>query len=1441
MKKKILTLAFLALFAVICNVVFASAFSGENQAFSIYDNVNQLTDWTVRSADLHNGLLRLRWNGAYAERSFTPTGGRVVWEVEIKPLFANGTGFEVELFGGTSLAASMGVNSSLAVSFGGTASNATLSLNQTYTLRTVLDMSAGTADYYLTGSGMPVGTGNGSDWSSTYVVYDVPLLTSELQSLDQMRVSVIGQYEVSVGRVSLSEIPRVPSQHPRLYVDSGDLSDVRSKVSAAPSLYTQVTASLSKTVANCTNNGTGLVYESGSNFLMRKHIENIAFSYLITSDVATGTKAIEMAKTFLDKTRFESEYSKVYFLSDTIHMAAIVYDWCYDRFANEAARSEYLSILRRRMAEMEIKHPVTGPSSITSHASGSQFLRTMLGVGVAVYNESQEVYDFSASRIISQYVPARDFFSKSGFSNMGTDYGSARYAADMYANYIFRAMGYDNLMNETQRLIPYANIYGRKSDGTYVHDGDMYSDRYSIKGDYWKHPLSVGLAAGYYRDPFLVGEFTKQWQLRNDSDPETSAALSLLLYNFSDKGVSSSLLPLTKYFASPNASIIARTGWGNNAAVAYMKMGGYQLNNHQHLDAGQFQLYYKGALAVDSGLYEWDGGGGYYTTHDVNYHKRTIAHNALLIRDASQQYANFNAGYTAGTISNDGGQLFAAQGREPSSLQEILFGERKTSEVEAHAFGPDGMSPAYSYIKGDLTDAYDTSRVTGYKRAMFFLNLGEADRPGALIVFDRATSANSAYKKYWLLHTMNEPVVDGNRIVAVNGGKLTDTALYPESPVIEKVGGANSKFDVFGTNYNQGGSIVTSSQRPYEEGSWRVQISPPQEALEDMFLNVLEMTDAGTEGSQVQRIESDTVLGAMVRGNAITFSKSGNKLQNVVTFTVPASAKCYVTDLEAGVWKVYVNNAYLTSISTTAEGGVGEFILPTAAVVRVEREGSESLNSPKGLKTAAVSGTSAYLLWNEVNGENPVYNIYADGVLKGTTEDNVYLIGGLKSCTSNNITVEAVSGGDTAESTVLTVKTLREQTDIYAVGDDLVIDWDVLGGDTGYDLMIDSKTYYSVTPPFTPPANDNITALSEHKIYLKRKPGDFSSVINYSNFYDDFNSGVLGKWERYVYTNVDSTLRGTANFGVSPDGKKSYVMTDTDYDPTDSYRSAVRMLRGFNNMTGKFMLETRFMLEKAEGYDTSSLGIGIFGTSGTSSKQAARLNVFSDGTLGGYMGYNSGAAQFRIPGSANTPVVAEHEWITLRLFFDVDMQTYDIVAQSNIYKGWDGDVFDGASFDKNKGLFIMKDIPFYTETTNPIFTPNYFTVLNAVDFMQQRYKGTYYIDYVKLVDLPESGDDLQTYGYIYDNTSSNAVIRIHGDNFADIHAGSFMGAAAVYENGKLVDIVMSHAQLDIGESGVYTMDIPESWNRDNIKVFFWRDGSMVPLMENWYYSGIESQ
>ena len=304
-------------------------------------------------------------------------------------------------------------------------------------------------------------------------------------------------------------------------------------------------------------------------------------------------------------------------------------------------------------------------------------------------------------------------------------------------------------------------------------------------------------------------------------DPGLDAADVLFAFLWRDLDLEPapvSELPLSRYMGSPYGWMIARTGWEQESVIAEMKVNVYNFTNHQHLDAGAFQIFYKGPLALDSGMYQGVTG-GYGSPHDINYNKRTIAHNCLLVYDPAETFV-----YHTQAIRNDGGQQFPNHADEPKSLDDVLANYR-TGEVLAQGFGPDPKRPAYTYLKGDLTRSYG-SKVRQVERSFVFLNLGGQPVQAAMVVFDRVVSADPKFRKVWLLHSMEEPQIDGNTLILAPQqrgwrGKLVTQVLLPEKADIAAVGGPGREFWVFGENFPNGPAQGRGKPERYEIGRWR--------------------------------------------------------------------------------------------------------------------------------------------------------------------------------------------------------------------------------------------------------------------------------------------------------------------------------------------------------------------------------------------------------------------------------------------------------------------------------------------------------------------------------------------------------------------------------------------------------------------------------------------
>lgn len=726
-------------------------------------------------------------------------------------------------------------------------------------------------------------------------------------------------------------IPVPPGEHPRLFIRSGDIVNIKKNVES-----NELKAIWQRMVETSKDEKHSLlpkvVLKDKGNYddLALRAAEAKALMFVFNSDTVKGRKAIDIMANVLQTVVFPPKQDITRKVGETIVTGAIVYDWCY-YLMSDSEKNLFLQGFKKLAAEMEIGYPPVKQGGVVGHGSEAQLMRDLLSAGIAVYDEDKEIYTLSATRFFKEFVPVRNYWYRSEMHHQGDSYGPYRFQWEMFATWIFDRMGYKNTFNKQQAKVPYRWIYTRRPDGQLLRDGDSFLAAQTRLGTYWASPFHLMLASNYYKDPYLKYEFVKQYGLSLGryriediwmilfTDPKVRPAI--------DKN-----LPLTKYFDDPSATMVARTSWdtgrNSNAVVAEMKVGGIWFANHQHLDAGQFQIYYKGGLAIDAGIYEGTKG-AYGSPHDANFHKRTIAHNTILVNDRNEEFI-----WAKRKLANDGGQRLPNNGYEPYKADTLFAKGYRVAKVLAHKTDA-GNSPDYSYIKGELTKAY-SAKVSGFNRSFVFLNLKNNDHPAAMVVFDRVTSAKEDFKKTWLLHSIEEPVIAGNvttikRTESGYSGKLINTTLLPVENNIEKIGGAGKEFEVNGTNYEQYVKLEGSSE---EAGAWRIEVSPKAAAKTDLFLNVLQVSDEakGTLPLETKLVETEKLAGTMIADRMILFSKEGGALTGSVPFNIPANSfkktKVLIADLKAGSWSVRKPGGESVRQFVTKEAGTFYFEAP---------------------------------------------------------------------------------------------------------------------------------------------------------------------------------------------------------------------------------------------------------------------------------------------------------------------------------------------------------------------------------------------------------------------------------------------------------------------------------------------------------------------------------
>ena len=675
-------------------------------------------------------------------------------------------------------------------------------------------------------------------------------------------------------------------------------------------------------------------------------IESYAFDYALRGDTEHGKEAIAAMRNYIRTVVYPSkDYNNT---GQTVFTIGVVYDWCYPLLSQEDQQALIQAALDTA-ARMEIGWPPVKQGNVTGHGPEGQLLRDIMCAAVAMYDEKPEMYQIAAGRFFSRMVENKRFMYPAHMHHQGNHYTNYRGQWEMLATWIFDRMGLPEVFGPEQHYLMYWTLYARRPDGLVLHDGDTHIDKLKL-GDYYKGPSRpMFLAANYFNDPYLKMEALRERPQFAPSKPSGNQSLNcveLLVFNNPDlEPRPFTELPLTKYFPSPKGGMIARTGWDDgltsSSVVAEMKINEWYFANHQHLDAGAFQIYYRGMLASDSGYYqasidktdtpENNGSSGYGSLYDVNYNKRTIAHNTIAVYDPKERFDSRR--WKDFPMANDGGQRFPNLWEEPREHADLINPANgyRIAEVLGHGFGPDAQQPDYTYLKGDLTHAY-SEKIKAFERSFMFLNLKQADHPAALIVFDRIVSSDPAFRKAWLLHGLEEPEIVGNRTVFKDSrpgytGKLTVDTLLPVTAdtEISKIGGPDQENWVDGVSYK----ALLRPGGANESGGWRIEVSPKTARETDYFLHVLQVGDHKPDiaALPVQSIETDTLAGLRLADRVVIFSKARNRGTAPVSFSFSGSGECQilVADLQPGTWTVERNGKPVCSTTVSADDGVALF------------------------------------------------------------------------------------------------------------------------------------------------------------------------------------------------------------------------------------------------------------------------------------------------------------------------------------------------------------------------------------------------------------------------------------------------------------------------------------------------------------------------------------
>lgn len=707
-------------------------------------------------------------------------------------------------------------------------------------------------------------------------------------------------------KVNGVEVPIPPSVHPRLYLRSSDIPELRERLKN-PEIQKTI-AKIKKLAVDRTPeeeakapDRSGFRYYA-ENRGVTSRVQLEAMDYLLNKKKSVARKAIVAMLDTLRNTNYDKKGDLSRASGQMLMCGAMVYDWCYDQM-KDSEKKAYIAEFVRISKTMECGYPPKNTEPIAGHSSEWMVMRDMLSAAIAIYDEFPEMYNNVMTMLCRDYIPVRNYVYAGHNYHQGTSYANVRFSNDLFSLWILDRMGAGAVYDPAQQFVMYDFLYRRRPDGMVLPAGDVNP---GIGGSYG---LPAMLAYSYYKDPYLAYEYKRNTKIDNHC-----LIFDVLWRDYTIEPKSPETLPLTKYSGTPYGWMIARTGWDKNSVIAEMKINEHFVGNHQHMDGGAFQIYYKGPLAIDAGAYHGTSG-GYNSAHNKNFFKRTVAHNSLLVFDPNEKFASWNYGGTDNTefADNDGGQRMPGDRWETCrSFADLLSDEYTTGQVLAHGIGGDYMAPEYSYLSGDITKAY-SDKVKEVKRSFVFLNLKSEKVPAAMVVFDKVVSKNPEFKKHWLLHSIEEPKVSENGIIIKrtkdgDSGMLSNTVLLPakENLDMQVIGGKGKEFWVNGTNYANAPQAGRPDPRN-ERGEWRVEVSPSAPANEDYFLNVIQVADNNcNELHKASLLKGENLVGAVIADRIVTFSKDGETINGKAEMDVQGNGifKFVMTNMKPGTWQV---------------------------------------------------------------------------------------------------------------------------------------------------------------------------------------------------------------------------------------------------------------------------------------------------------------------------------------------------------------------------------------------------------------------------------------------------------------------------------------------------------------------------------------------------------
>lgn len=559
----------------------------------------------------------------------------------------------------------------------------------------------------------------------------------------------------------------------------------------------------------------------------------VAFAYLLTGD----ERYLKGVKRHLRA--YAANIVKDQFLTvEVVWSMALAYDWCYDHLTDDERRMAARALLEmNRFLDTIWRFNDFCNHFVLEKVSAPLFVGLALyGDGIA--DEEAAAIVAKCERLLKEHALAAANFEE-GAHCEGFSYSAWGWTRPLcFALEAWRTATGEDLFRDSAYFKNHAKwvlMCRRPHDGCMVRTEDCPSN-YRWGGNERIAMLLIASRLGDGYAQWIVNQIPIRYGIQ--------ALYDILWRDPTVKPKPPNTLPLA-WLNVPLGYAVMRSDWGEDATFAFFQCGP-RLAGHQHFDNNSFVIHKMGSLAIDSGAND-------YGSHGRNYYWRTIAHNTITVYMPNERWLGRS------DVSNDGGQSVFVRSKHGSEANPTYVHEVKpNSGWDIGKIIAYETNEHYTYVAGDATRSYDERKLRQFVRQFLYL------RPDTFVVFDRVESTRADYTKRWLLHSINEPAIEGDTIVITHKrGKLIVKCLLPKRRKIVKIGGAGHEFEVEGRNYPPSPRKLRESP---EAGAWRIEVVPAEPSQRDVFLHVLHATSIDDPRTlQVQLLNVGNVVRLRIR------------------------------------------------------------------------------------------------------------------------------------------------------------------------------------------------------------------------------------------------------------------------------------------------------------------------------------------------------------------------------------------------------------------------------------------------------------------------------------------------------------------------------------------------------------------------------------------------